>query len=189
MKEEEWSDGVAKALRFLANQIDKQEKARHNPEEDYFADPHLMVVDFNTGSSVVIQTLPHEGGKTKGRGYRRCAQVTQRIPSKMPQKKIIRRLLKLAIRNFVPANACPSEYSVVVRKAIEDIAKILITDEEEDDGRHEAALQAALSDLLDMTISTRAGDTLLKVETIPITHAVMDISAIKEEVELMKVIE
>ena len=181
MEEVEWSDGVAKALRFLANQVDKQEKKRHSPEEDYFADPHVMVMDMTTGSAVVLQTQAHEGGKTKGRGYRRCSSVTQRIPSKLPQKKIIRRLLKLAIRNFVPADASPTEYSVVVKKAIDDIAKLLVTDEEEDDGRHEAALQAALSDLLDMTVSTRAGDTLLKVDVIPITHTHMDVSELVDE--------
>tara|TARA_R110002051_G_scaffold321564_4_gene409564 strand:- start:1838 stop:2410 length:573 start_codon:yes stop_codon:yes gene_type:complete len=190
MEEVVWSDGVAKALRSLASQIEKQEKARHFPEENYYADPHVMVMDIDTGSAVIMQTEPHEGGKTKGRGYRRCPAVQQRVPSKLPQKKIIRRLLKIAIRNFVPTGASADEYSVVVKKAIEDIAKMLVSDEEEeDDGRHEAALQAALSDLLDMTMSTRAGDTLLKVETIPISHAHMDVSAIKEEVELMKVIE
>tara|TARA_R110002020_G_scaffold21617_3_gene73527 strand:+ start:618 stop:1187 length:570 start_codon:yes stop_codon:yes gene_type:complete len=187
MEEVEWSDGMAKALRFLANKIDKQEKSRHSPEEDYYADPQVMVMDMNTGSTVVMQTELHEGGKTKGRGYRRCSAVQQRVPAKLPQKKIIRRLLKLAIRNFVPADASPAEYSVVVKKAIEDIAQMLVSDEEGDDGRHEAALQSALSDLLDMTMSTRAGDTLLKVEVIPITHAEMDVSAITNEIQLKKV--
>lgn len=63
----------------------------------------------------------------------------------------------------------------------------MIVSDEEDDNKHDAALQAALSDLMDMTVSKRAGDSLLKVEAIPLLNAIMDVSAIKEEVEMMKV--
>lgn len=184
--EMDWTDGVAKSLRSLATQIEKVERSRHTPEENYYSDPNVIVTDITTGSTVILQTEEHKGGKTHGRGYRRCSAVEQRIPSKLPQKKIIKRLLKIAIRNFVPADASPDEYSVVVKKAINDIAKMIVSDEE-DDNKHDAALQAALSDLMDMTVSKRAGDSLLKVEAIPLLNAIMDVSAIKEEVEMMKV--
>ena len=178
----EWTDGVAKALRKLATEIDKVEKGRHEPTEDYYSDPRVYVMDMDTGAAVLIETDTQEGGKTHGRGYRRCPEVSQRISAKFPQKKVMSRLLSMAIRNFVPGDTDPAYYSVVVNKAIDDIALMLADDSQWniEDEKHAPALNKAIGKLMDMTLSTRAGDTLINVIITPIETAMMDTSAIME---------
>jgi hypothetical protein len=183
LSEMDWTDGTAKALKVAASQIEKREKSLHDKHEDYYADPQLMLMDMTTGSSVMLTTEPHTGGKTHGHGYRRCAAVEQRIPRKLPMKRVMRRLLRMAIRNFVPTDADPDEMSPVVKKALKDIAAIIADDSIEDDDKHEAALDAALEKILGHTMSTRSGDTLLKMQAIPLSTAHMDVSAIKAEVD------
>jgi len=179
----EWTDGVGKALGKLASVLNKEEKGRHTDTEEYYADPHVYVMDMNTGAAVLIEVdTENTKGKTHGRGYRRCAQVQQRMPSKFPQKKVMSRLLSMAIRNFVPEDTDPAYYSVVVNKAIEDIAQMLTDDSEWsiEDEKHSPALNKAISKLMDMTLSTRAGDTLINIKVTPVDTAMMDVSAIKE---------
>ena len=184
--EMEWTDGTAKSLKVLASAIEKQEKGRHTSDEDYYSNPELMVMDMLTGSTVMLQTEPHTGGKTHGNGYRRCSAVTQRIPAKMKTKKMIGRLLKMSIRNFVLVDASSDEYSVVVAKAIKDIAAMLTDDStwSVEDDKYADALQAAISDLMELTTSVRAGDSLLKVEAIPMSTAHMDVSKIVNKIKM-----
>mgnify|MGYP001164873706 CR=1 FL=1 len=183
LSEMDWTDGTAKALKTAAAQIEKREKSLHDTSEDYYADPQLMLTDMLTGSSIMLVTEPHTGGKTHGRGYRRCAAVEQRIARKLPTKRIMRRLLGMAIRNFVPADADPNTIGPVVEKALKDIAAIIADDSIEDNNKHETALNAALEKILGHTMSTRSGDTLLKMQAIPLSTAHMDVSAIKAEVD------
>jgi len=181
--EMEWTDGTAKALKVVASQIEKREKNSHHKDEDYYSNPQVMVTDMLTGSTVMLVPEPHTGGKTHGNGYRRCAAVEQRIPRKLPMKRIMRRLLSMAIRNFVPTDADADVMSPVVKKALKDIAAIITDDTVEDDTKHEAALNEALEKILGHTMSTRAGDTLLKMQAIPLSTAHMDVSAISAEVK------
>lgn len=177
----EWNDGTGKALQKFGAQLSKEEKSRHEGGEDYFADPRLFVMDMDSGAAVLIEpNRENEDGKTKGRGYRRCAQVQQRIPAKFPQKKVMGRLLSMAIRNFVPKDTDPSHYSVVVERAIKDIAAALTDDAKwnVEDEKHAPALNKAISELMDMTLSTRAGDTLINVTITPVETAMMDTSNI-----------
>ena len=186
VSEMEWTNGTAKALKKLASAIERQEKSRHTPDEDYYSNPELMVMDMLTGSTVMLQTEPHTGGKTHGNGYRRCASVTQRIPAKMQTKKMIGRLLRMSIRNFVSLDASDDEYSVVVAKAIKDIAAMLVDESEwsVEEDKYASALQSAISDLMELTTSVRAGDSLLKVEAIPMSTAHMDVSKIVNKIKL-----
>jgi len=184
----EWNNGTGKALQKFGAQLSKEEKSRHEGTEDYFADPRLFVMDMDSGAAVLIEPdRENEDGKTKGRGYRRCSQVQQRIPAKFPQKKVMGRLLSMAIRNFVPKDTDPSHYSVVVESAIKDIAEALTDDSKWtiEDEKHAPALSKAIGQLMDMTLSTRSGDTLLNVTVTPVETAMMDTSAIvknKQEV-------
>lgn len=190
VSEMEWTDGTAKALRALASQIEQREKSMHDKHEDYYSDPQIMVSDVLTGSTVMMVTEPHKGGKTKGRGYRRCPAVTQRITRKLPAKRIMRRLLRMSIRNFVPKDANEDEISPVVDKALKDIAAFIADDTIEDDPKYEEALNKAVAKIVGLTESERAGDTLLKMQAIPLSTAYMDVSAINAEVkESMEVIQ
>ena len=60
---------------------------------------------------------------------------------------------------------------------------IIADDSVEDDDRYDAALNAALEEILGHTMSTRSGDTLLKMQAIPLSKAHMDMSAVNAEVE------
>jgi len=179
MKEEimkqEWNDGIAKVLKTIAGPIAKQEKERHNADEDYYADPQLYIQDLVTGASLMIQPdVLKTTGKTDGRGYRSCSAVTQRMTAKLPTKKIVGRLVSMMVRNFVPKDASPEVYSTMVAKFIEDTAKE-ITNESKwspDDAKYADAVNKAISDLLEHTVSTRAGDTLLNVRIVPMTSVI-----------------
>ena len=46
--EMEWTDGTAKALKKLASAIEKQEKDRHTPDEDYYSNPELPPAEIHT---------------------------------------------------------------------------------------------------------------------------------------------
>ena len=53
----------------------------------------------------------------------------------------------------------------------------------EDDDKYDAALDKAIEEILGHTMSTRAGDTLLKMEAIPLSTAFMDVDAVKAELK------
>lgn len=176
MKEEimkqEWNDGIAKVLKTIAGPIAKQEKERHNADEDYYADPQLYIQDLVTGASLMIKPdVLKTTGKTNGHGYRSCSAVTQRMTSKLPTKKIVGRLVSMMVRNFVPVDANPEVYSTMVAKFIDDTAKEIANESKwsPDDTKHADAVNKAISDLLEHTVSTRAGDTLLNVKATPMT--------------------
>tara|TARA_R100000908_G_scaffold1692_1_gene1273 strand:- start:1487 stop:2059 length:573 start_codon:yes stop_codon:yes gene_type:complete len=190
MKEEimkqEWNDGIAKVLKAIAGPIAKQEKERHNADEDYYADPQLYVQDLVTGASLMIQPdVLKTTGKTNGRGYRSCSAVTQRMTSKLPTKKIVGRLVSMMVRNFVPKDASPEVYSTMVAKFIEDTAAEIANESKwsTDDTKYADAVNKAISDLLEHTVSTRAGDTLLNVKAVPMNAMVELTSPMKEVIE------
>jgi len=183
--EMEWTAGTGKTLSKLGAVLHKAELTLE-PDVDIESNPALLVQDLNTGSSVVMMTEPHEGGKTHGNGYRRCKDVRQRIPASLPTKKVIGRLARMAVRNFVPTDAEPEEYSRIVRAAISDIAAEL-ADESKwsvEDDKYGQAITAAINDVLDLTWSVRKGDTLLKMEAYPLDMAVMDTEQVKEMIEM-----
>ena len=52
----EWTDGTGKALSKFASELTKQEKNRRDSKEEYYADPHLYVMDLKTGAATLIET-------------------------------------------------------------------------------------------------------------------------------------
>tara|TARA_A100001515_G_scaffold17225_1_gene12413 strand:- start:2216 stop:2794 length:579 start_codon:yes stop_codon:yes gene_type:complete len=187
--EMEWTAGTGKTLSKLGAALHKSE-LEQEPDADIESNPALLVQDLNTGSSIVMMTEPHEGGKTHGNGYRRCRDVRQRVPAALPTKKVIGRLARMAVRNFVPADTDPEQYSIIVQRAIEDIAAELADESvwSAEDDKFGQAIVAAVNDVLDLTWRVRKGDTLLKMEAYPLDVAVMDTEQVKEMIE-MEVIE
>ena len=179
MNEHECTDGAGSALQKAGMALKKAERERHDADEDYYSNPRILVMDLDTGASVVLRTDRDGNTKTKGYGYRRCAAVTQRITAKLPTKKIIARLSRMAIRAFVPADAPPEQMSVVVKKAIEDIAKEITDDEKwsTDDDKHGVAVTKAVNELMGHTWTTRAGDALVSMEAVPVPMAELDVEA------------
>lgn len=184
----EWTDGAAKALQVLAKEIDKQERARANPEADTFADPFLLVQDMNTGAGVVLRTEPHEGGKTQGSGYRRCPDVRQRIPHKVPPGLQVGVLLDMLVRMIVPADAPPEQVGPLAEAAYKRIAEAMIEAQEQaistdkelaahwkaEYAKHKEAVSAVVESIKDMTWTTRRGDRLLCMEAIPCGMTYLD---------------
>jgi len=177
----EWTDGTAKALQTLAKEVDKQERARADPEDDTFANPMLLVQDMETGSAVVLKTEPHEGGKTQGSGYRRCPDVRQRIPHKVPPGLTTGVLLDMLVRMLVPADTPDDKAGPLAKAAYKRIADAMVeahelaisTDKElakhwkETYANHKKAVTEIITALKDMTWTTRKGDRLLAMEAIP----------------------
>ena len=189
-----WTDGAGKALSKLAAVIHKQEMARADREGDTFSDPQLLVQDLLTGTTILLNTEPHTGGKTDGHGYRRCPDVRQRIPHKVPTGLQVGVLLDMLVKMIVPADAPPEQVGPLARAAYGRIADAMIeaqeqaisTDKElakhwkEQYAKHKEAVESVVQDIKDMKWSTRAGDTLVKVEAVPMEMAILDASVLKE---------
>tara|TARA_R100000008_G_C3586789_1_gene173101 strand:+ start:5004 stop:5612 length:609 start_codon:yes stop_codon:yes gene_type:complete len=189
-----WTDGAGKALSKLAAVIHKQEMARADREGDTFSDPQLLVQDLLTGTTILLNTEPHTGGKTDGHGYRRCPDVRQRIPHKVPTGLQVGVLLDMLVKMIVPADAPPEQvgplaqaaYGRIADAMIEAQEKAISTDKElakhwkEQYAKHKEAVESVVQDIKDMTWSTRAGDTLVKVEAVPMEMAILDASVLKE---------
>jgi len=182
MNEQEWTDGAGSALQKAGGALKKAEKERHDADEDYYSNPRILVMDLDSGASMILRTSRDGNTKTKGYGYRRCSAVTQRITAKLPTKKIIARLARMAIRSFVPTDAPPEQISVVVKSAIEDIAAQIANDEEwsAEDDKYGVAVTKAVNELMGHTWTTRAGDSLVSMEAIPVAMAELDVEAMNE---------
>jgi len=139
-------------------------------------------MDLDSGASMILRTSRDGNTKTKGYGYRKCPAVRQRITAKLPTKKIIARLTRMAIRSFVPKDAPPERVSVVVQKAIEDIASQIANDDEwsAEDEKHGVAVTKAVNELMGHTWTTRAGDSLVSMEAVPVPMAELDVEAMNE---------
>jgi len=191
IREQEWTDGVGSALQKAGAILKKSERDEHDADENYYSNPNVLVMDLNTGSSFVIRTKrTDEAGKTKGYGYRKCPSVKQRITAKLPTKKIIARLTRIAIRSFVPKDAPPERVSVVVKKAINDIAADIADDGKWNtaDDKYGTAVTKAVSEVLGHTWSTRAGDSLTCLEAVPAPFVEMDTEAVKTMAEKVVVV-
>jgi len=172
VNEREWTDGVGKALKTMGAMIEKKERAMHGVDDEYTSNPQIYVKDMKTGSELILTTnTANAGGKTHGNGYRKCKSVVQTVPSKLPTKKIIGRLMSLVIRNFVPKDAPAEQYSIMVQNAIEEVAYSLADDDQWDDKVEDygPAVSKAISDLLEHTTTRRAGDSLLNMRVIGVT--------------------
>jgi len=182
-KNMEWTDGVGKALSTLGSVISKQEKARHDKGEDYFSDPMLYVQDLNTGTSVLLVPDDNEGGKTKGRGYRRCSSVRQRIPNKVPPKLQMSVLLDMVVGMLVPKEE--DRMGPLGEAAYSRIASAMVEAQSaenwlKENGKHVSRVNEIIEKLQDMTWTERSGDTLLNMRALKMEEAVMSEKEILE---------
>ncbi len=193
-KQMEWTDGVGKALATLGAVITKEEKERRDDSEEYFSDPEIMVMDMLTGSTVMIQTEPHTGGRTQGRGYKRERSWEQRIPMKIPLTLQRNILLDMIVGMLVPEGS--DEVGVLGKVAYKRIAEALkeglemsiSTDKElakhwKDKYAKHARLVTEVSDQInDMTVTKMSGRQQIRVQAVPVTNAILNPEMVGESV-------
>ena len=191
-KEMEWTDGAGDSLIKLGRAIKKVEKNRHDINEEYFADGQYLVMDMETGSAVILQTKPHEGGKTQGHGSRRCKMVTQRIPHKVPTSLKVGVLLDMLVTMLAKGDEtgplAEAAYNRIVDAMIEGQEKSISTDKElalhwkKRYARHGEKVNEMIEKINEMTWTERAGDALTCMEAIPLTNAVWN--EVVEQIEV-----
>lgn len=176
-----FTDGSGKALKKLGALLDRHESDRHGQDEDYFSDPNMCVIDLNTGETILIQPSGNEGGKTKGRGYRKCRSVEQRIPHRVPPSLQMAVVLDM----LVPMLSNGNQVGPLAQAAYDRIATAMVDAQQSDDwlkqnGRHVKEVKQMLEQIQNMTWTTRKGDSLLNVDFNVVENAQLDLNAIKE---------
>ena len=169
-----WTDGSGKALSNLAKAMTSMEREKHSKESEYYSDPMLFVKDLNTGSSVMLVPSSDDTGKTHGRGYRRCSMVRQRIPNKVPPKLQIAVLLDMLVGMLVPKGEDVT--GPLGKAAYRRIAEAMVKAQNADswlknNAKHAASVQEVMGQLLEMTWTERAGDSLLNMIALPLDGA------------------
>tara|TARA_R110002012_G_scaffold85141_10_gene212425 strand:- start:281 stop:868 length:588 start_codon:yes stop_codon:yes gene_type:complete len=185
MDEKIWTDGSGKALSKVASMLTKKENERHSKEDEYYSDPRLYVQDLNTGSAIMVVPEEHEGGKTHGRGYRKCKSVRQRIPHKVSPKLQIAVLLDMLVTQLVPKGE--DRLSPLAEAAYRRIAQAMLEAQEANDwlkenAKHSSKVNEVIEKIQDMTWVERKGDSLLKVDIVTLDEAVMNFGQINEKV-------
>ena len=193
-KEMEWTDGAGDALIKLGREIKKVEKTRHDINEEYFGDGQYIVMDIETGSAVMLQTKPHEGGKTKGHGFRRCKMVRQRIPQKVPTSLKVGVLLDMLVAMLAKGDEtgplAEAAYQRIVNAMLEAQEKSISTDKElaahwkRRYAKHKKKVDEMIEKINEMTWTERAGDAITCIEAIPLTNAILNEVIEQIEVEI-----
>jgi|TARA_R100000084_G_scaffold102408_3_gene57997 ribosomal protein S16 len=176
MEEKDWTDGSGKALSKVASVLNKQESAKQDKDKEYFSNPRLYIQDLNTGAAMMVIPEEHEGGKTKGYGYRKCRPVMQRVAHKVPPKLQQAVLLDMLVGMLVPKDE--DRVGPLAEAAYKRIGEAMIEAQQADDwlkekAKHSDKVNEVIEKIQDMTWTERKGDTLLKVDIIPLDSAKM----------------
>jgi len=194
IKEMRWTDGVGKALASLGAAITSAEKERHTDDEEYFSDPQIMVMDILTGATVMVQTEPHVGGRTHGRGYKREKSWNQRLPMKVPMSLQRNILLDMIVGMLVPEGSTEvgvlgkAAYSRIAQAMKEGLEMSISTDKDlathwkDKYAKHASLVTEVSNQINDMTITRMSGRQQIKVEAIPITNAILNPDLVGESV-------
>ena len=187
----DWTDGAGKVLATLGGILSKAEKESHDADEVYTSNPSLMVIDLETGATALLETEPHEGGRTQGQGYKKEAAYDQRIPMKVPMNLQRNILLDMIVSMLVPKES--ERIGPLGKAAYERIAQALKDGLElsiSTDGdlarywksryANHADLVTQLSEQInDMTVTTVTGKALCKMRAVPITEAQLNADALE----------
>ena len=129
------------------------------------------------------------GSKGPFKTKKKAQQVAQAAYASGYVKKGWRTILKkIGLDEDEASKACcetaRQEFIELIEAAFETT---MLVDESEwsvEEDKYASALQSAISDLMELTTSVRAGDSLLKVEVIPMSTAHMDVSKIVNKIKL-----
>ena len=199
--EMEWTDGVGKALATLGAEITKAEKTRHADDEEYFSDPSLMVMDMDTGSTVMIQTEPHTGGRTKGRGYRKEAGWEQTIPMKVPLTLQRNILLDMLVGMLVPKGSDEAgplgkaAYARIAEALKEGLEMSISTDKDlakhwkDKYAKHAKLVDEISAQINELTLTKMTGRQQIRVEAVPVTNAILNPELVGESIPTQEKVE
>ena len=189
-----WTDGVGKALASLGAIITKAEKTRYDDSEEYFSDPEIMVMDMLTGSTVMVQTEPHTGGRTQGHGYRKEAGWEQRIPMKVPLTLQRNILLDMVVGMLVPEGSDEAgplgkaAYTRIAEALKEGLEMSISTDKDlakhwkDKYAKHAKLVDEISAQINDMTMTKMSGRQQIRVEAVPVTNAILNPELIGESI-------
>jgi len=187
----EWTDGTGKVLSALGGILSKAEKAGKPDDVSYTSDPRLMVMDLDTGATVLLETEPHTGGRTKGHGYVKEAGHEQRIPMKVPLSLQRNILLDMIVGMLVPAGSdemgplAVAAYERIASALKEGLEKDISTDEDlaqywkERYAKHAKLVTELSQQINDMTITKVTGAMLCKMQATAVLEAEVDEEAIQ----------
>ena len=192
-----WTAGVGKALRALGDLLMKVEYNDCDATEETRSDPELMVMDMHTGTTILLKTTPHRGGKTSGDGYVRFPDYEQSNPMRIPPT------LKEAVMLDKMAGMLGGRIAGAVMKEIAEAmveANELRLSADKETYKHWLAehanypdeLKVMLDEFRKSTIKSQKGDTLLAIQAIPhmvATASIEEMQSIVAEYMLEEVIE
>jgi len=180
-----WTPGAGKTLRMLGDALMKTEYTESDVSSETRTDPQLMVVDMNTGSTILLKTTPHEGGKTDGSGYVRYPDYEQSNPMRVPPT------LKEAVMLDKMAGMLGGRLTASVMREIAEAmseanALRLSNDKEAykywiaEHSKYPDELNGMLEQFRLMTIKNQKGDTLIQMQAIPHMVAMASVSVIQD---------
>ena len=180
-----WTPGAGKTLRMLGDALMKTEYTESDVSSETRTDPQLMVVDMNTGSTILLKTTPHEGGKTDGSGYVRYPDYEQSNPMRVPPT------LKEAVMLDKMAGMLGGRLTASVMREIAEAmseanALRLSNDKEAykywiaEHSKYPDELNSMLEQFRLMTIKNQKGDTLIQMQAIPHMVAMASVSVIQD---------
>ena len=182
----EWTDGAGKVLSTLGALLSKAEKASNPDDVTYTSDPRLMVMDLETGATVMVQTEPHTGGRTQGHGYRKEAGWEQRIPMKVPLTLQRNILLDMIVGMLVPEGSDEAgplgkaAYTRIAEALKEGLENNINTDEDlakywkKKYAKHAKLVDEISAQINDMTKTKMTGAMLCKMQATAVTEAKLD---------------
>ena len=180
-----WTQGIGKTLRALGDALMKREYDDADTTSETRTNPELIVVDMNTGSTILLKTVPHEGGKTDGSGYVRYPDYEQSNPMRVPPtlKEAVMldkmagmlggRLTKAVMNEIAAAMAEANELRLSNDK---EAYKHWI----EEHSKYPDELNSMLEQFRQMTVKNQKGDTLIQMQAIPHMVAMASVSEIQD---------
>ena len=187
-KQMNWTPGAGKTLRALGDALMNTEYESSDTTTETRASPRLMVVDMDTGATILLKPIPHSGGKTKGDGYVRYPDYEQSNPQRVPPT------LKVAILLDKIAGMLGGRITQAVMREIAEAmseANILRLSNDkatyqhwiDEHAKHPEELERILGEFRQMTVKNQKGDTLIQMKAIPHMVATADVRIMQDIVD------
>tara|TARA_R110002020_G_scaffold118792_3_gene271343 strand:+ start:9528 stop:10163 length:636 start_codon:yes stop_codon:yes gene_type:complete len=187
-KQMQWTPGAGKTLRALGDALMNTEYESADTDTVTRENPQLMVVDMNTGATILLKPIPHSGGKTKGDGYVRYADYEQSNPQRIPPTlKVVILLDKIA---GMLGGRITSAVMREIAEAMSEANILRLSNDKatyqhwiDEHAKHPEALEEILTEFRQMTVKNQKGDTLIQMKAIPHMVATADVRVMQDIVD------